>query len=42
MNKTINILYKEIAYKTLYASIITGVIYSVELTNQKQKHNLSK
>lgn len=42
MSKTISILYKEIAYKTLYTSIITGVIYSLELTNQKQKHNLSK
>jgi len=42
MSKTISILYKEIAYKALYASIIAGVIYSVELTNQKQKHNLSK
>jgi len=42
MSKTISILYKEIAYKTLYTSIITGVIYSLELTNQKQKHNLLK
>ena len=42
MSKTISILYKEVIYKALYASIITGVIYSVELTNQKQKHNLSK
>lgn len=42
MSKTISILYKEVIYKALYASIITGVIYSVELTNQKQEHNLSK
>lgn len=36
-SKTISILYKEIAYKTLYASIIAGVIYSIELINKKQK-----
>ena len=40
MSKTISIVYKEIVYKTLYASIIVGIIYSVELINQKQKYNL--
>jgi hypothetical protein len=37
MSKTISILYKELAFKMLYASIIAGTIYSVELTHQKQK-----
>ena len=35
MSKTISILYKELAFKMLYASIIAGVIYSIELINQK-------
>ena len=42
MNKITSILCKEIAYKALYAFIIAGTIYSLELINKKQKYNLLK
>ena len=36
-SKTISILYKELSFKSLYAAIISGAIYSVELMSHKQK-----
>ena len=37
VSKTMSVLYKELLFKAIYASIVAGTVYSVELAHQSRK-----